>query len=874
MSVSKIYSSKEVEEKWYSTWLDKKLFKSDPNPDKEPYTVVMPPPNVTGVLHMGHMLNNTIQDILVRKARMEGKEACWVPGTDHASIATETKVVNLLAEQGIKKTDLSREEFLNHAFEWKEKYGGIILDQLKKLGASCDWDRTAFTMDEIRSESVIKVFCKLYEKGLIYRGVRMVNWDPKGQTALSDEEVNHKEVNSKLYYIKYPIVGSNEFVIIATTRPETMLGDSAICLNPNDERYKHLHGKKVIVPIVNREIPIILDEYVDLEFGTGCLKVTPAHDLNDYELGLKHNLEVIDVIANDGKINENGQFYIGEDRFVVRKKIIKELKVLELFEKDEDIKNNVGFSERTNEVIEPKLSTQWFCKMENMAKPALEQVMSDEIQIHPAKFKNMYRSWMENVKDWCISRQLWWGHQIPAYYLPNGEIVVAESKELALKKAIVLNPAYTEKDLSQDEDVLDTWFSSWLWPISVFDGINNPENEEVKYYYPTNDLVTGFDIIFFWVARMVMAGEEFRGDLPFKNVYITGMVRDEKGRKMSKQLGNSPDPIELINKYSADGVRVGMLFAAPAGNDLLFNEKYCEQGRNFANKIWNSFRLIEGWEVEDKVQPEVNILAVDWINSKFNDSLNSIQANFDKFRISDALMDTYKLIWNDFCSWYLEMIKPAFGEPIDRKTFESTVSIFERIIKMIHPFMPFISEELYASIRERKDRDYCIIADYPVSDKINLELLKDLELVMDLVSNVRKVRNNKGISPKESLSISLKTLNQGFYSAYEATCRKLANISKIEFVNEKVENSVSFLNGSDEVYVSLGETVINEQEERQTIETELKYLKGFLVSVDKKLSNEQFVQNAPEQVVVIEKQKKADAEAKIITLEESLKSFS
>lgn len=874
MSVSKVYSPKEIEEKWYSTWLDKKLFKSEPNPDKEPYTVVIPPPNVTGVLHMGHMLNNTIQDILVRKARMEGKEACWVPGTDHASIATETKVVNLLAEQGIKKTDLTRDEFLNHAFEWKEKYGGIILDQLKKLGASCDWDRTAFTMDEIRSESVIKVFCKLHEKGLIYRGVRMVNWDPKGQTALSDEEVNHKEVNSKLYYIKYPILDTDEFVTVATTRPETILGDSAICLNPNDERYKHLHGKKVIVPLVNREIPIILDEYVDLEFGTGCLKVTPAHDINDYELGLKHNLEVIDVIADNGTINENGQFFVGEDRFVVRKKIIKKLKELDLFEKDEDIKNNVGFSERTNEVIEPKLSTQWFCKMESMAKPALEQVIDDEIQIHPPKFKNMYRSWMENVKDWCVSRQLWWGHQIPAYYLPNGEFVVAETKELALEKALKIDPSYTSEDLSQDEDVLDTWFSSWLWPMSVFDGINNPNNNEINYYYPTNDLVTGFDIIFFWVARMIMAGEEFRGDLPFKNVYITGMVRDEKGRKMSKQLGNSPDPIDLMNKYSADGVRVGMLFAAPAGNDLLFNEKYCEQGRNFANKIWNSFRLTQGWDVENKKQPEINKIAINWFESKFNSTLIQIQDNFTKFRISDVLMDVYKLIWNDFCSWYLEMIKPAYGDSIDRETYDSTVSIFENIIKMIHPFMPFISEELYASIKNREEGDYCIVSTYPVAGDVNRELLAEVDLIMDMVSNVRKVRNSKGISPKEALEVSVKTSKFEFYEKYTSMCQKLANISKVDQVSEKIENAVSFLNDADEIYVLLGNEVIDEKEEKETIESELKYLKGFLISVDKKLSNERFVQNAPKQVVDIEKKKKEDAEAKILTLEESLKSFS
>ncbi len=874
MSVSKVYSSKEIEDKWYNTWLEKKLFKSEPNPDKEPYTVVIPPPNVTGVLHMGHMLNNTIQDILVRKARMEGKEACWVPGTDHASIATETKVVNLLAEQGIKKTDLSREEFLGHAFEWKEKYGGIILDQLKKLGASCDWDRTAFTMDEIRSESVIKVFCKLYEKGLIYRGVRMVNWDPKGLTALSDEEVNHKEVNSKLFYIKYPIVGSDEFITIATTRPETMMGDTAICLNPNDERYTHLHGKKIIVPIVNREIPIILDEYVDLEFGTGCLKVTPAHDINDYGLGLKHNLEVIDVIADDGTMSENAQVFVGENRFVCRKKVIKQLKELDLFEKDEDIKNNVGYSERTNEVIEPKLSTQWSCKMANMAKPALEQVMSDKIQIHPPKFKNMYRSWMENVKDWCVSRQLWWGHQIPAYYLPNGEFVVGETKEVALEKAKAIDASYTEKDLSQDEDVLDTWFSSWLWPMSVFDGINNPDNEEINYYYPTNDLVTGFDIIFFWVARMIMAGEEFRGELPFKNVYITGMVRDEKGRKMSKQLGNSPDPIELMNKYSADGVRVGMLFAAPAGNDLLFNEKYCEQGRNFTSKIWNSFRLTQGWEVENSTQPEVNVLAIDWINSKFNDSLASIQDKLDKFRLSDALMDVYKLIYDDFCAWYLEMVKPDFGKPIDSKTYESTIDIFEKIIKMIHPFMPFISEELYASVRGRAEGDYCIIAEYPKVGSVDVDLLNDIELITGLITNVRKVRNTKGLSPKESLVIAVKTSKPDFYKRYEALVNKLANISSIDIVSEKVENSVSFLSAADEVYVLLGETVVDEKEEREATEAELKYQKGFLISVNKKLSNERFVQNAPEQVIAIEKKKKAEAEAKIITLEESLKSFS
>lgn len=870
MSIDKTYNPSEVESKWYQTWMDKNLFHAEVNPDKEAYSVVIPPPNVTGVLHMGHMLNNTIQDVLVRKARMEGKEACWVPGTDHASIATETKVVNLLAEQGIKKEDLTREDFLKHAFEWKDKYGGIILEQLKKLGASCDWDRTKFTMDDDLSESVIKVFVDLYKKGYIYRGVRMVNWDPKGLTALSDEEVIHKEVNSKLYHVKYKIVGEDKFLTIATTRPETILGDSAICVNPNDERYTDLKGKKVIVPLVEREIPVIFDEYVDMEFGTGCLKVTPAHDVNDYELGLKHNLEVIDIMNDNGTISEAGQLFVGENRFVARKKIVKQLEEIGQFEKFEEIKNSVGYSERTDEVIEPKLSAQWFCKMSDMANPALENVENDNIQIHPPKFKNMYRSWMENIRDWCISRQLWWGHRIPAYYLPNGEVVVAETPEEALVEAQKIDTNISIADLNQDEDVLDTWFSSWLWPMSVFDGINNPENEEFKYFYPTNDLVTGFDIIFFWVARMVMAGYEFPKELPFKNVYITGMVRDEKRRKMSKSLGNSPDPLDLIAEYSADGVRAGMLFSAPAGNDLLFNEKLCLQGRNFTNKIWNAFRLVNGWEVLE--QPSNDQLAISIMRNKINQALVDLEGAFAQYRMSDGVMTLYKLIWDDFCSIYLEQIKPAFGEPIARETYDATISIFEDLMKMLHPFMPFITEEIYSNLADRGENDYIIVAEYPKNLEVDGDLTEKATFFEEVVTGIRNLRVSNKIPGKEQIDVSVKAKDSSVYQEFEAIIKKTALVNSISFVSEQPDQVASFVAKADEVYVPIPE-VQNVDDKREELQKELKRAQGLLMSVQKKLSNEKFVSNAPDAVIEKEKKKQADSEAKIKAIEESLASL-
>lgn len=871
MSIAKTYDPSQVEDKWYKYWMENKFFSAKPNPDKEPYTIVIPPPNVTGVLHMGHMLNNTIQDILIRKARMEGKEACWVPGTDHASIATETKVVNKLKDEGIDKKDLSREEFMTHAWEWKEKYGGIILDQLKKLGASCDWDRERFTMEDSLSEAVIEAFVHLYEKGYMYRGVRMVNWDPKGLTALSDEEVNYKEVNSKLYYITYKVAGENTTLTVATTRPETILGDTAICINPNDTRYTHLHGKKAIVPVVNREVPIILDEYVDMEFGTGCLKVTPAHDINDYELGLKHNLEVIDILNDDGTISEKGQHYVGENRFVVRKKIVKQLEEIGQFVEAKDITNNVGYSERTNEVIEPKLSTQWFCKMSELAQPALENVMNDTIQIHPPKFKNMYRSWMENIKDWCVSRQLWWGQQIPAYYLPNGQFVVARNAEEAYQKALTIDASLKKGDLKQDEDVLDTWFSSWLWPMSVFDGVTKPDNEDYKYFYSTNDLVTGFDIIFFWVARMIMAGYEFDGRMPFKNVYITGMVRDQKGRKMSKSLGNSPDPIDLINKYSADGVRTGMLFTAPAGNDLLFDEKLCEQGRNFANKIWNAFRLVKGWEVKEGNNTD-NALAIEWIEERINQVVIQLEDDFSKYRISDALMAVYKLVWDDFCSWYLELVKPEYGQPIDKGTYDATLSVFESIVKLLHPFMPFITEELWHELEERSGDDCVIVAEWPTSRAVNEKVLADFEIAREAIVGVRNVRNTKQLGNKDALVLKVRTSNTALYSKYAFPIKRLANLSAIDFVTEKVEGAVSFVIQGDELSIPLT-GLVDEAENKAELEKELAYTKGFLISVSKKLSNERFVAGAPEQVVANEKKKMADAEAKIKALEETLASM-
>ena len=819
------------------------------------------------------MLNNTIQDVLIRRARMQGKNACWVPGTDHASIATEAKVVNMLKEKGIDKKSLTREEFLKYAWEWKEKYGGIILEQLKKLGASCDWDRTAFTMDPGLSDAVISVFVDLYRKGKIYRGVRMVNWDPKGKTALSDDEVITKEIASKLYYIKYQIEGSaNEFLTIATTRPETIMADVAICINPNDPRFTHLKGKKAIIPLINRAIPIIEDEYVDMEFGTGCLKVTPAHDINDYELGIKHKLEVIDILNDDGTLNEKAQILVGEDRFIARKKIGKMLEEINQLEKVEDYKSNVGHSERTDAVIEPKLSLQWFLKMEEITQPALKSVMDDVIQLHPPKFKNMYRVWMENVRDWCISRQLWWGHQIPAFYLPNGEFVVAKTKEEALEIAQKeYDSKYTLADLKQDEDVLDTWFSSWLWPISVFDTdvfTTGKPNEELKYYYPTNDLVTAPEILFFWVARMIIAGYEYLGEKPFKNVYLTGIVRDKLGRKMSKSLGNSPDPLELIAQYGADGVRTGMLFSSPAGNDLPYDDKLVEQGRNFANKIWNAFRLVKGWEIDPKLDGSVNSSSIEWFENRFNQALAEINDHFEKFRISDALMTTYKLVWGDFCSWYLEMIKPEYQKPIDQATYNKTIELFEDILKILHPFMPFISEEIWHQIKERSVEDSLILAEWPEVKSFNTKITEEAAQIFEVVSQIRNLRASKGMSPKEALDLSINTQRPELYTRFQAVLEKLANLSSLNFAS-KVENAMSFVVKADECFVPMGDS-IDVEEEKAAIQKELEYTKGFLNSVMKKLSNERFVAGAPAQVVENEKKKQADAEAKIKALEESL----
>jgi valyl-tRNA synthetase len=872
-SIASKYDPSNTESKWYQYWMEHKLFASKIDPNKEPYTIVIPPPNVTGVLHMGHMLNNTIQDVLIRRARMQGKNACWVPGTDHASIATETKVVQLLKEKGIDKKDLTREEFLKHAWEWKEKYGGIILEQLKKLGASCDWDRTAFTMDEGLSDAVISVFVDLYKKGKIYRGIRMVNWDPKGQTALSDDEVITKEIASKLYYINYQIEGTvDQFLTIATTRPETIMADVAICINPNDPRFTHLKGKKAIVPLINRAIPIIEDEYVDMEFGTGCLKVTPAHDINDYELGIKHKLEVIDILNDNGTLNEKAQILVGEDRFIARKKIGKLLEEAGQLEKVEDYKSNVGHSERTDAVIEPKLSLQWFLKMDEITKPAFSSVMEDVIQLHPPKFKNMYRVWMENVRDWCISRQLWWGHQIPAYHLPNGEFVVAKTKEEALKIAQTEHDSsYTLDDLKQDEDVLDTWFSSWLWPISVFDTdvfTTGKPNEELKYYYPTNDLVTAPEILFFWVARMIIAGYEYMGEKPFKNVYLTGIVRDKLGRKMSKSLGNSPDPLELIAQYGADGVRTGMLFSSPAGNDLPYDDKLVEQGRNFANKIWNAFRLVKGWEVDSNLDGAANTSSIHWFENRFNQALAEINDHFEKFRISDALMATYKLVWGDFCSWYLEMIKPEYQKPIDQATYNKTIEIFEDILKILHPFMPFISEEIWHQIQDRKVEESLILAKWPEAKPFDSKITEEANQVFEVVSQVRNLRASKGMSPKEALDLTINTKRPELYQRFESVLVKLANLSSLNFA-AKVENAMSFVVKADECFVPMGDS-INVEEEKATLQKELEYTKGFLNSVMKKLSNERFVAGAPAQVVENEKKKQADAEAKIKALEESL----
>lgn len=876
MEIPKTYDPSKVEDKWYSHWIQQKFFKSVPD-EREPYTIVIPPPNVTGVLHMGHMLNNTIQDVLIRRARMMGKNACWVPGTDHASIATEAKVVAMLREKGINKSDLTRDEFLKYAWEWKEKYGGIILKQLEKLGASCDWDRTRFTMEDDLSDAVIEVFIDLYRKGHIYRGVRMINWDPAGLTAVSDEEVIHKEVNSKLYYVRYKIEGTaDEWITIATVRPETILGDTGVCVHPEDERYKHLKGKRCIIPMVNRPVPIIFDDYIEMEFGTGALKVTPAHDINDYNLGIKHGLEVIDTIADNGKMSEAARFYIGEDRFVVRKKIVKDLEDLGNLVKVEDYKNKVGYSERTDAVIEPKLSLQWFLKMEEVSKPALENVLNGNIKLIPDKFINTYKHWMENVHDWCISRQLWWGQRIPAWYDEQGNCVVAKTEEEA--KALFKQnfPGKDAVKLKQDEDVLDTWFSSWLWPISVFDGFKDPNNKDIQYYYPTNDLITAPEILFFWVARMIIAGYEYRNEKPFSNVYLTGIVRDKQGRKMSKSLGNSPDPIDLIGKYSADGVRVGMLLASPAGNDLLFDESLCEQGRNFANKIWNAFRLVKGWKTSATVQPDSNKISEAWFESRFNEQLEILNDQYSKHRMSDALMTTYKLVWDDFCAWYLEMIKPEFvnGEslPIDEPTYQATIKFFEKILKVLHPWMPFITEEIWHLIKDRKDNECIIVEQWPQSQPVNGNLQKQFEQFAAVITQVRNTRNAKGISPKDQLALLVRSENKEVF-AFHDLLLKLGNLNSFESAQSKPEMAVSFIAGNTEYYIPLGNTV-DLSAEKDRIIKELEYNKGFLKSVQSKLSNARFVENAKQEVVDIERKKESDALAKIRTLEEQLLTLS
>lgn len=879
MELASKYSPSEVEGKWYEYWLKHKLFSSKPD-NREPYTIVIPPPNVTGVLHMGHMLNETIQDILVRRARMEGKNACWVPGTDHASIATEAKVVARLAERGIKKTDLTREEFLKHAWEWTDEHGGIILKQLRRLGASCDWDRTAFTMDETRSKSVIKVFCDLYRKGLIYRGVRMVNWDPKAQTALSDEEVIYKEEHSKLYYLRYfvenPQPGEKQYAVVATTRPETIMGDTAMCINPTDEKNTWLKGKRVIVPLVNRVIPVIEDDYVDKEFGTGCLKVTPAHDINDYMLGQKHNLESIDIFNDDGTISEAGGLYVGMDRFEVRKQIEKDLESAGLLERVEDYDNKVGFSERTHVPIEPKLSMQWFLKMKHFADLALPPVMNDEIKFYPAKYKNTYRHWLENIKDWCISRQLWWGHRIPAYYLPGGGFVVAETPEEALQLARTQsgNPALTAADLHQDEEALDTWFSSWLWPISLFNGINQPENnKEFEYYYPTNDLVTGPDIIFFWVARMIMAGYEYTGKFPFKDVYFTGIVRDKLGRKMSKSLGNSPDPLDLIDKYGADGVRMGMMLSAPAGNDILFDESLCEQGRNFCNKIWNAFRLVQGWTVSETLpQNDVAALAINWFGAQMRSSAAVIADHFSKYRLSDALMEVYHLFWDEFSAWFLELVKPAYGQAIDAATYQATLSFFNDLLHLLHPFMPFITEELWQNISERRDGESIMTSPQTIQAPLDADKrqIEKFAAVKQVITNIRGIRSSKNISPKEPLV--LQVIGENPVEAYNCIISKLANISEIAAVTVKGEGASTFMVGTSEYALLLG-NLIDAEAEITKAQAELKHLEGFLAGVEKKLGNKRFVEGAPAAVVELERKKKADAETKIAVLKETLKSL-
>ena len=872
MQISEKYNPQETENKWYQYWLENNYFHSEPN-EKPPYTIVIPPPNVTGILHMGHMLNNTIQDILVRRARMQGFNACWVPGTDHASIATEAKVVAKLKEEGINKADISREEFLKHAWDWTDKYGGTILEQLKKLGCSCDWERTRFTLEPKLSSQVIKSFVDLYNKGLIYRGDRMVNWDPEAKTNISDEEVIFKEQNGKLYYLKYKIEGTEDFLSVATTRPETIFGDTAICINPNDERYSHLKGKKVIVPIVNRTIPIIEDDYVDIEFGTGALKITPAHDTNDYEIGKRHGLPMIDSLDDDANLNENGLHYAGKNRFEVRKLIAKELAEKDLLLKAEDYVNKVGTSERTGAVIEPKISVQWFLKMEDLAKPALDVVMNDEIKFHPEKFKNTYKHWMENIRDWNISRQLWWGQQIPAFYFGEGEddFVVAETIEeaLILAKEKSNNPELLIENLKQDSDALDTWFSAWLWPMSVFDGLNNPDNKDINYYYPTSDLVTGPDIIFFWVARMVTAGLEFRKEIPFKNVYFTGIVRDKQRRKMSKSLGNSPDPIELIKKYGADGVRVGILLSSAAGNDLLFDEELMLQGRNFATKIWNSNKLIQGWNKDETIKANnADQQAIDWFGNQMDKTIAEIADQFDKFRISDALHLLYKLIWDDFCSWYLEAIKPAFGQPISQEVYDKTIYFFEELMKLLHPFMPFLSEELWQHISERSADNALVIAQQRKSHHFDSELIKNFDVSKDLISGIRNYRQSKGISPREEVEIF--TNATSFEN--ENLVKKLANISTIHFATKTDKPTYSFLLGGTEVAIPLSENLDLEAEKEKT-EEEIKYLKGFLISVEKKLSNEKFVANAKPEVVESERKKQKDAQDKIILLEEKLKTL-
>jgi valyl-tRNA synthetase len=868
MELSTKYDPAEIEAKWYQYWLDNNLFHSEPD-EREPFVIVIPPPNVTGILHMGHMLNNTIQDILVRRARMKGRNACWVPGTDHASISTEAKVVAKLAAEGIRKSDLTREEYLKHAWDWTRKYGGIILEQLKKLGASCDWDRTCFTMDEKRSASVIKVFVDLYNKELIYRGVRMVNWDPKAKTALSDEEVIHKEQNGKLYYLRYRISGEEDCAVIATTRPETIFGDTAMCIHPDNPKTAWLKGKKVLVPLINREIPVIEDEYIDVEFGTGCLKVTPAHDVNDYMLGEKYNLPSINIFNDNGTLNENGAMYAGMDRFECRKKVEKDLEEAGLIEKTESYTNKVGFSERTDVPIEPKLSMQWFLKMEEMARPALEAVMNDTIRFYPAKFKNMYRHWMENIKDWCISRQLWWGHRIPAYYLPEGGYVVAETEEEALRLACEKsgNPGLTVRDLRQDEDCLDTWFSSWLWPISVFDGINNPDNEDIKYYYPTNDLVTAPEIIFFWVARMIMSGYEYRGKECFRNVYFTGIVRDKSGRKMSKSLGNSPDPIELMNKYGADGVRMGMLLTSPAGNDLPFDESLCEQGRNFNNKIWNALRLVKGWTVDTTANtPKQSEIAVEWFGNLLKKTKSEVDDLFSKYRLSEALMSIYKLYWDEFSAWYLEIIKPEYGKMIDVDTYYETIGFFEELLKLLHPFMPFITEELYHALQKREEGK-SIMTSQMTDDKsqmTNKKIISDFEQVKEIITNIRNVRISKNISPKETINLLVKGEHAG---RFDDIIKKLCNVQDVAIVQDKPENVAGFLVSTTEYFVPVE---IDAEEEIKKLEKEIVYLEGFLKSVLNKLGNEKFIANAKPKIVENERKKQADAEIKITALRESI----